>query len=419
MEAKRVLSIDGQEITQDDFNGNADAAAKATDRTLAELFRPAPNDTGGGAQTAKGIIPFAFYGSPIVDADFGIVAPTGSADGSVFIPPFRALIGSIDSSTPDANWRAARSAVFTGTDATKKPFARQRLANTSANNRWDLIWAKLKLDFNNLSDSRFQRDGSTEVISTITPVVERIDQVTIGVTQGSEAATPTRPALPADAGADHYIPLGYVLLVHPHTGTTTLLSRQIQEVAPTLPLSRATGATTIQPAKSQYDTAGTVVTTTDFSTTARPNAFLPSTMVGGESRFFAFDWDATTKSHPTTTVTLVDDTVDWRGRNFIWWMQAVDGAPGDKFAWNGGNVPSVSVIPANQAWGMGQSHFDDGTVIASSAGGVAAILNVGAMAFPVYLVVNLSDGKLYAVVGSDPSARVYLHLQATAPFSNK
>lgn len=423
MEAKRILSVDGQEITQDDFNDNAANAALATDRTLAELFRPAPHDNGSGAQVTKGILPFSFYGSPAVGADFGIVAPSGSADGSVLIPPFRAILGSTDSSTPDANWRAVRSVAFEGTDSTKKTFQRQALAATSTNNRWDLVWAKLTTDFNNLSQSRYDRDGSTGVVSTITPVVEKIDTVTIGVTQGTEAATPTRPALPSDSGADHYFPLAYVRLVHPHTAGTTLLSKQIQEVAPTIPLARATGAATLQPGNSQYLTAGTVIANGgDFTNSARPNAFLPSTMVGQEGRFFAFDWDATTKSHPVTATTLIDDSVDWRRRVFRWFACAANGSPGDAFIWNAtapGNIPAASISSSNLAWGFGQSFQDDGTGIAGVAGGVAAIGNLADTAFPIYLVVDLSTGVLNVVVGSDPGCRLYLWLEATGPFSNK
>lgn len=420
-EPKRTLSTDGQEVTQDDINHNADNAALATDRTLAELFRPAPNDAGGGAQTTKGIIPFGFYGSPATGADYGIVAPTGSADGSVLIPPFRALIGSISASTPDVNWRSARSAVFTGSDGTKKTFARQLISSTSGNNRWDLIWAKLKLDFNNLSELRYLRDATTGDVSSFTPVVEKADTVTIGVTQGSEAATPTRPALPSDSGADHYIPLAYVLVVHPHTGTTTVLPGQIQEVAPVIPLSRVTGARTLQPANSQYLTTGTVIANGgDFASGSRPGAFLPSTMVGGEGRLFAFDWDATNKTHPLSAKTLIDDTVDWRRRIFRGEFWSDNGSAGDKFAWGGGNVPGATIIDANHKLVSGQSFFDDGTVITGgTAGGVVAVMSSLALSFTVYVLVDLTDGKLYCVVGGDPSARVFLWLDATGPFSNK
>jgi hypothetical protein len=424
MEAKRLLTADGQEATIDDWNGNASAASLAPDRSLAELFRPAPNNAGGGAQTTKGIVPFSFYGSPATGADFGIVAPSGSADGSVLIPPFRALIGSVSASTPDINWRAARSAVFTGSDATKKTFARQLLAATASNNRWDLVWAKLTLNVNNLTENRYVRDASTAVVTSTSEVVETIDSVTIGVTQGSEGATPTRPSLPADSGSDYYFPLAFVRLVHPHTSGTTLLSRQIQEVAPTIPLARATSAITIQPGNSQYATTGTVIANGgDFTSSARPNAFLPSTMVGGEHRFFAFDWDAATKTHPLSATTTIDDTVDWRRRTFKWFVCAADGAPGDTFVWNAAatdNIPAVTIATGNKDWGFGQSFIDDGTAEAGGvAGGVAAIANITATAFPVYFVVNLTTGVLSVVVGSDPSCRLFLWLEASAPFSNK
>lgn len=428
MEANRTKTQNGEELSIPDWNATCATAAFAGDHVLAELFRPAPQ---GGP--AKGIIPYAYYGADGTNPpNTGIIESTLTTSPTLLVYPFRAVIGSpqvVPTVSPQAMWQGARSVVVAGTQASYATLPISvDLDPTVADNRCDLIYCKVTLDFVSDSNTRYLRDPATGVITHPSLPLETVDVATIGVVTGTEATNPTPPSLPADSGSDYYIPLAYVYLQHPTAGSVS--KNNIHEIAPVIPLSRATGAATMQPGNSQWDPSMATLTGAPFTITShRPEAYIPPTMCGMESRIFAFNWDHSPKTPAIGTPAVIDDTIDWRNRIF-WTHVFAHGGGTEHFAWGigvGGNVPtttpSLSAYGAAQIVGMGQSFRDDdptSSLVPSPAGFVVRLTSTTLtnLANPVYLYVDLSTGKLMVSAPVDPAALVLVRIDASGPFPN-
>lgn len=421
MESQYQHTVNGQEVQQDDLNAMGEAGALADDRVLAELLRLAPYDSGA----AKAIVPFHIDGADVAswDPNDATIVPSGSADSKVRINPFRAVVGSRTAIGTDAKkaWRDIRSALLVGATTL---YQETQLAVTAANHRIDLIYAQVNVDVNAAAVSRYVKtaggSGSASLISTIKQTT-----VQIGVVQGAEAGSPTRPALPADSGSAYYIPLAYVHLQHPHTLVTAIDPDWIEEVAPISMLSRALGASSLRPANMCHKIGGIIE---GGWAPYRPALYLPPSMVGGQS--IVIPINTTVFSAGTTKV--IDDSIDWRKRVFRWQVQRLSGS----FSWlKLGGVDAPSVVNATAAklgaaWmvGFGQSFEDDGTAQAGVAGGMAALLSnnnltefCASIGDYVAIIARDSDGALVAKTSNPaPSGggSVFLWLDASGPDGN-
>ncbi len=317
---KRLVPFSGFGLQTQDLASISDNAARADDRILAELLRP---EAFVGGTVAKVVLPSARSGRSTTSYITGsaVVIPSGAGDASTHVRPFRAIVGVpglITSVGSLGAWRDIRSAIHHGTIAEANVSLVQHAA--TSNNRWDLIWARVDLDVDLDPTPRFVKSGAGVVSSqNVTPY--KTNTVTIGVTQGAHAGSPTRPALPADvADTTYYFPLAFVLLQHPHTLTDPIEPEMIYEVAPTAYLGEATGARTLAPANGCYTSTGYAEETDPWSTSGRPESHLPPSMVGGVSRFF--------RVHQLAIGThLIDDSIDWRRRFVKWHAQSSTGIP--------------------------------------------------------------------------------------------
>ncbi len=132
---------------------------------LAEALRLAPNQ---GA-VSRAIFPYGWSGD-----NSGTVTPTTAADGSVYIAPFRAVIGSRTNVSTDGlkSWRDIRSAVFvagadptTPTPVTALAVKQALAANSSGLDRWDLIYAAVTPDANANSVQRAVKNPNTGTVT--------------------------------------------------------------------------------------------------------------------------------------------------------------------------------------------------------------------------------------------------------------
>jgi hypothetical protein len=202
-------------------------------------------------------------------------------------------------------------------------------------------------------------------------------------------------------------------------------------------LARSTGASTVVPANQQHRENGTVLSNANFAWSPnrgeRPGPFLPPTMAGGESVLVAMDYnDANSArwSHPDRSI--VDDSRDWRNRIFRGSAYAFNGSA-INFAWDprgsigSSPVPSASVGIAQFAQrvfsGFGQSFSQEGGALPTPNKGVAFYLD------PARLPVMFQGSSLALYVDSQgvlrvqvsnqsPSCRIFLWLDASAPFWN-
>jgi hypothetical protein len=437
MEFNRAFGTNGRELGVADWNVAATYLSVAVDYLIAELFRPAPFNASGSGPF-KGVVPYGFYGSNGVDPqNAGIVRPTGLSSPTLEVYPFRAIIGSLfgpPSAAPSDAWRGIRSVMCAnhvpglGLDTIAFPVD---IAATVANNRIDLVYAQVSLSTTTSSETRYERDPSTGVVTHPTVTTQLDDTFNILVQTGVEGASPALPSLPADGGDSYYIPLAYVHLVHPFFGTMSSGST-ILEVAPVIPIARGNGVASLQPGNKQYDPAGAMLTATPFALT-RPETYIPPTMFGSESRVFAFRWDSTPKSPAVNTTVTIDDTVDWRKRLFKWHVYGAHNAGAAKMAWailatgSTTNIPS-SIPPGgigvNYQIGMGQSFATDLAGIGLGTGCGACVFGSGAsnaltaVSTPVIIWVDTTDGFLKLTTGGDPGANVFVWLEASGPFPN-
>lgn len=415
--SRYVHTVDGQEVNEDDLNNMSDNAGLAQDHVLAELLRPAPYVAG----VTKFVMPWDVAGNG-TDSAAATVVPSGAADGKIKVMPCRIGLGSRDTvaNIGEENWADARSGLALGSN----PLAQSiQLDPTVANNRVDLVYARIDVDLAAAGQSRFVKTPTAPAAAQTISVRQECP-ITLGVVKGAEGVTPARPALPADGAGAYYVPLAYVFLSHPFTGAVPVDETAIHEVMNVLPLSRGVSGVSASPVDGLFKVGGCLTTLLDFVPGGRPDPHLPPTMQGAHLKLIP--WDGLIM--PPGATTVIDESMDWRKRGFLWFAQA-----GGDWAWAGSSPPDLTpsfyqALASNfgvkfMMYG-GQSFKDDGTASCGLAGGVVAVVtatNLSALAgsSSIHLVARASDGKLCAVVSAtNPGIRVFFWVLATGPYGN-
>jgi hypothetical protein len=274
-------TLNGAEVEQADINLMSDAGGLADDHVLAELLRLAPFSSNS---VAKAILPFGSAAT---------VVPAG-ATGSVNVNPFRAIVGTRDTAAnigPARNWNDLRSAIFTGPNAlaAQQPFQ----ANTTAQARWDLVYAQLQVDAPGQQVSRYRKDPSTEQVAVVQVAKSLVQSIAIAVLAGQPGGA--KPSLPPDGGGTFFFPLANVRIPANFGPMSTVAPTDIEELAPYAPLAPTTGASILVPANHQYKEGGSVLSSAAFawgSGGPRPGPVMPPTMSGCEGRLIAIDAQA-------------------------------------------------------------------------------------------------------------------------------
>lgn len=441
MEDRQQLAVDGEEVALEDLNAGWKTASLQDDRVLAELYRLPPFSSAA----AKAIVPYGIQGATYDGSS--TVETTGSANGSVRVMPFRAIVGSRSTvatfiaagetavQAAKDNWRDIRSGVFANSsDGSTLPFVQAIVANSSGNPRWDLIYAQISVEVNGSSDTRYVRPASGGAPAPATEVLTLQCPVTIAVVQGTPGASPAFPSAPADSGGNYYIPLAFVRVPNGFTAGSTIASGDIYVVSPPGRISRAAGVMGLQPANQTNKQGGTSQTNYPWATSAgaRPAPYLPPEMLGGEMRFFGANFGG---SDTFANGAVVDDSVDWRYRAFMVFAQAITRSGGAQFAWEQSAtvntlVPGTGASgrPLSTAWMMGQSFEIDGYLVSGTAGVCSftqaaqdyavALASMAALPAQVGLYVDMSTGALKMFSAGSPNVKVMFWLFATAPFSN-
>jgi hypothetical protein len=419
-----ALTQNGQEVEQSDINSLSDAGGLADDHVLAELLRLAPFSGNG---VAKAILPFGTTAT---------VSPAG-ATGSVTVSPFRAVVGTRDTVANIGtlkNWNDLRSAIFTGPNALA--LSQQLQSNTTAQPRWDLLYAQVAVDQPGAQVSRYRKDPATEQVTVVQVAKSLVQSISVNVVQGTSGGP--KPTLPPDGGGTFFFPLANVRVPANFGPLSTVATTDIEDLAPYVPLALTTGASILVPANHQYKEGGSVLSSAAFAWGnggPRPGPVIPPTMTGCEGRLIAIDVQAATSaswSHQPGSV--VDDSRDWRNRIFRWfavvntnatWLYPWDrsssqaarafGATGT--IWQGGGM----------AFGFGQSFVADslGTIkypVPTEAMPMAAQLSQTNVNLPagtnLVLYVDTGTGNLAVAITGAPGVRCFFWLEASGQFPN-
>jgi hypothetical protein len=434
METKYTHTENGQEVRQEDLNSVSTNAALADDRVLWELFRLKPYNVAG---PQKVILPFGQDGWGANGLTSTALVHPSPIGGRARVRSFRAAVASTNSTDNLERIRGIRSGYFVPTSAGYTDVTIN--ANASTDPRWTLVYAKLEPDKDGDNANVKKRDKTTGTVSTVAVVLNKKTVVSLGSVVGTAAASPVRPAIPADAAGAYYIPLAYVL-VPGSFGVLTVLERErIYEVAPCVAVNSATGAVSVRPANKQWVEDGTVDTNQAGEAATpiyRPGAYLPPTMVGAEERIILIQNHLAPLSHADGSV--ADNSCDWRFRFFSWYAFAKTGnTTNEAFASDrqctGFPVPSAMLglnpYGTYMAVGMGQSFIDDtnATVMFTAVDGAGAacvvsgaiMTQLGGATNGFMLYVRNTDGALILKKSlSASNVQLMVWLRATAPYSN-
>jgi len=315
VEPKTKLTVEGQELPQSDLNAIAEVAAYADDRVLWELLRLVPDPSG------RAVLPFGLRnGQPLTGLTSAAMVQGGTSDRKVKVMPFRAIVRPTAFAGQIELLRALRSAYCVGTSTAWQSVTVNTNSDPS-NARWTLLYAAVTPDLGTAPVSRFVKDPTTAVVTSEDISVSLTTQVALGTVDGTTSATPTKPAIPADAGGTFYIALAYLWVPASFGASSAVQDGYIYEVMPAAAVAAATGAASFAPANHQYKVGGTVDSRQGGdATTRRAQAYVPPTMLGVEERLVALELVATVgnphASHNDGDV--VDDSTDWRGRLFQW-----------------------------------------------------------------------------------------------------
>jgi hypothetical protein len=413
METLYQHTVAGQDVAEEELNWVAETAAKADDHVIAELLRMIPGLADGYVH--KAVLPYrveALHPDGVSVNTTAIVTPYGTT-GSVLIHPFRALIGSryvASSST----WYDIRTARYLGNIAPVFSFQLE-LTATVSNSRWDLIYARVDLTVTSAAVERIVRSGGGDAPQNISLYTDTT--VTIGVVEGAESATPVEPTLPSDGSDTYYIPLAYVLLVHPFTSSTAVEPTWICEHVPVAPIASSTGAVTCRPASFAYADDSSLWSRREWGPAdTRPEEHLPATMIGGAQRFIALDFMDVTKSIPPDVAITMDNTIDWRNRVLTFTVYG-NAVAGRRFAWMPTSTPLVELEPAGEAT----------VFIGNTFNTAMPALTLNSTSFPIItsdsslLIGIAATGELTVeyVSGTTPLLEKYCILvQATGQFTN-
>jgi hypothetical protein len=416
-----VHSLNGQEVERDDLNLLGDAGGLADDHVLAELLRLQPFLAG---------LPIAKAMLPLGSNNIGLsatVAPAGP-NGSVMVGPFRAVVGSRDIAANIGgvkNWNDLRSAIFAGPNLLSISLPLQ--SNTTAQVRWDLVYAKLQVDAPGQQVSRYRKDPTTEQVTVVQISKSLVQAISVVVLAGTPGGP--KPALPPDGGGTFFFPLAYVRVVPNFGPNSPLATTDIEELVPYVPLSTTTGACTLVPANQQYKEGGTVLSSANFAWGGgggRPGPVLPPTMSGANGLLVALDVQGLAPSWSHASGGLVDDSRDWRNR--VWrWHAMVSTLAAALFPWDRGGSAQhvVQATGNNPAFGFGQSFVPDQTLVTPPLplpGSLVALLtpqNAGLAANSyIALAVDPTTGSLFVFINGTPGVRAFLWLEASGQFPN-
>ncbi|HEU4729981.1 MAG TPA: hypothetical protein VFT22_18920 [Kofleriaceae bacterium] len=424
MEPKYQMLNNGQEVQQADLNTLGDSSGLADDRTLAELVRLVGVD--GSSNIARGIMPYGvtipgFAGA--LPPNFGVIAPNGGT-GSVKVYPFRAFVGSrtIVGTDAKANWRDSRSTIAIAAATAFQPVTIP--ANASGNPRWDLVYATITPDANGATFSRFVKDPTTGAEGAQNLVTTLVTTVALGETTGLPGVNPGFPATPSDGGGSYVIPLAYVRVPNGFGAGSTVGVNDIFEVAPIVSLAPASGGARVGPANGLNTAAGSLQARTPWPASGnRTGPYLPSTMVGCESRFFGIDLLSATKS--INSGDIIDSSIDWRFRAFRWFATAQNNAL-TKFAYDpshaGTNIVlddfSTIALGNQTTFGFGQSFLVDAAPEAYVAFLVNARMTQIAAATNIRISVDMTTGALKVFYSGAPAVMLFIWIDATGSFPN-
>lgn len=418
----------GQELQQEDVNALGELGGLADDRVLWELVRLLP----GTSTPQKVILPFGESDAKKLSGLTSTALVQGNtADAKVRVMPFRALIGSttLAASSVVENLRGQRSGYHLGASTIYGQLTIN--ANAAGNPRWTLIYAAVTPNANGDSDSRYIKDPTSGAVSASSVVVNKKTTVVLGQVDGAAAASPTRPALPADAAGVYNIALAYIWVPNGFGGASTVLRSAIYEVAPCVPIGAAMGVTPARPATSLNKVGAAVdVNQSGSSNALRPGAYLPSTMMGGEKITILLQRGLSPLSHADGDV--IDDSIDWRFRYFNWRIHARSGntaAAGfasDRAAT--GTTPagtaSLSTQGTHYYSGAGQSFVDDNanTIAYGTSNGTAMYVTSAQVsqltASSIAIHVRNTDGALVLKLSGTDTFQAIITLEASGPYSN-
>lgn len=441
------IVVDGQEVAIDDWNTLGTIAGLADDRTFSELLRIPPYD---GTNVYRTILPYSQNLAAATIIAAGTIQPTSSANGSVLIYPFRAVIGSrvAVGSSPSLNWYDIRTAVYTSVSGFTATMA--IAPNSSGQPRWDLFCAAVAIDVPLGAGVRRIKDASTDNVTSAAETTRLGTSVGVTIIQGTASATPSIPTPPADSaigggGTIYYVPIAAVRVPNGFGSTSTVLSGDIRDVVSISPSQSPTmGTARLMPANGNNDQTGVYATDpygpglwVPTSGGQRPGVFMPPSWVGKEERIG--EVDVVNPSHQShTNGAIVDSSIDWRGRIIKVTSVSTNSGGGQKFA----NDPTGSVLRTPFAlqgqfngYGVGlgdtlgadiqvgNSFASDATLVAGSStvwsytGFSGNGINSGAV---VGLYVSQADGILRWYNNATASnSRWFFWIEATSQFPNR
>jgi hypothetical protein len=440
-------AVDGQEFDIAAANMLGQVSGLADDRVLAEILRLTPFD---GANTYKTILP---YGSlPIEGAgpatpNNGTVQPSGSANGSILVQPFRAVVGSRVAAATNAlqNWRDIRSSVFVGPNALAQTIA--LAPNASGQPRWDLVYATLTVDVPSLGTTKRIKPPSGSAVNVTTVTTALLNPVVVSVLAGAPGAVPAIPALPLDGSRSYNIAIAAVRVPAGFGAGSTVVTADIRDQVAIASLQSPTlGAPRIRPATGNTDQKGTYGPTNaagpgywnPATSGQRPGVFMPPGMMGGDQVLVAVDvTDPANPSHHAGDV--VDDSIDWRNRiTKVYAAIGGNGVVSFKFAMDntanpgtgsGSRFPTTMSVTGN-SWGTSPAFMQlsntfgpDAALVAGAATlfghsstGASGDMPSGAQ---IGLYVSMADGVLrWFNNGTASTSRFFFWVEATGSFPN-
>lgn len=423
METQYEHPTNGAELRRQDLDSISANAARADDRTLWELIRTMP----GSATPDKLVIPYA---NRQLDAPSGATSNAlvwgNTADAIVHVMPFRAIIGSrtVVGTSPIEHMRDMISGYHVGTSALYRSLTIG--ANASGNPRWDLVYATVTPEANGDTATILVKDPTTGVIaSTPGTVINTKTTVTVSVSAGTPASTPTRPNLPSDGGGNYYIALAYVYVPDGFDASSTVVRQRIHEVAPCPVISPTIGAVNFAPADEQHKVGGTVDTQQSGDEPTgpnyyRPGAYLPSTMTGGEKIIILLQLGITPHSHVHES--YIDRSRDWRFRYFSWKAVGAQGSTSTA-GFASDRSASSSAVPSNLhivEHGFGHS-FTPGAIDAASQ--VVTLFDdtehiLEGTGATIRIECDSSGALVLNIVDGTPNAQIMIWLEASAQYAN-
>ena len=313
-----TVGTSGQEVQNGDVTQIGVTGGLADDHVLAEFVRMVPLN---GPVVSKLIVPYSVAGNTI-----GTVTTTHSANGSVLISPFRAIVGTRNAAsgaptgiTTDsealANWRDIRSGAYVGSSNTLT--AALALAPNASFARWDLVYAAVTPDTNGPSVARRVKNPLTGAISAPNVPEYILTTVTVAVVTGTSLATPPLPALPADGAGIYYIPLAYVYVPNGFGSSSTVLTKNIrattQNVSGYANLSESFDCAVANSNNDEnvnFNAGGTFPWN---ATGARPGPWMGPDWRGGKMLVAQVD-NVTGGAYSHANNDIVDSSIDWRKR---------------------------------------------------------------------------------------------------------